>query len=159
MTKDNVTRIGATTKKQAGGALRKHDLRSRAQEQLDRTLTELEMYKAAHHNLSCMLEGLVRIHGPLEIPIELLELHCRYGNVEIGADQARGMLTVRLKAPQEAPYVPPAPEDLPPMPEGAPRASALVAQLHDGQVVRDGKVVQEHAGYRAEVFDHLEDVT
>lgn len=146
---DEIRRAGSSKPKEAGRAFRKHELRQRSEAQLNATLDELERYKQAHRNLAGLLEGLVRIHGPLSVPLELLETHCRSGNVELDFDDGGRCIIVRLK---EAP-----PQELPPMPETAPKQSNLTL-LREGQNFRDGKVVQEHAGYSAEVVDHLPDL-
>jgi len=146
---DNVRRIGEHKGKQSGNTLRKRELTVRTQQQLDRTLSELEMYKHAHHNLAGILEALVHMHGPQSIPIELLEKHCKYGNVVLAADEATQCVTVTLKPVPE-----PIPEVPPPLPEGAPQPSSLTL-LREGQTLRDGKVVQQHGEYYAEVVDEL----
>jgi hypothetical protein len=151
----DTSRPGLNPAKQHGGALRKHELRGRSQQQLESTLNELEMYKAAHHNLAAILEGLVRIYGPQSIPIELLETHCRYGNVVMGADENQKCITVQLKPP-------PAPVEPPPLPEGAPAPLSSLS-LREGQTFQDGKLVQEYVTrdgtrYVAEAMDELPDL-
>lgn len=102
-TVDSKGRLG-TRPKPGGKVMRKRQLLSRSEEQLDKTLDELELLKGSHARLRGLLEGIVRTHGEQVLDVDFLNESCTAGAIDIETCPPNFVI-VKLQAPKivEAP--------------------------------------------------------
>jgi hypothetical protein len=156
---DDSTRIGAHTPKPSDFA-RKHAARASLERQIDDLQSQLTVERSARGRLAAVLEAVVRSQGPFRVPIAYLEQHCLGGKIRLELAQ-QGTLAVVLAEPMAVPEPVLEPHEPSPLldqhgrPMGDGPAPA-VRVVEPGQwVLPNGKIVAEHAGYRAEVVDSI----